>query len=663
MTKKDSFKPFIPDDKKIPEFTFKAILLGTILAIVLGAANTYLGLYAGMTVSASIPAAVISMAILRGLLRKGTILENNIVQTIASCGQSVASGIIFTIPALIIVGAWSDFHFWQTTLMGICGVFLGVIFMIPLRRVLIIEEEELTYPEGVACGEVLIAGEKGGAQFKPILAGLIFGGVFKFIGSGLNMLKGTIEWATGFGGRPIYFGSDISMALVAVGYIVNFDIALLMFLGGFLGWSLAIPLLGVPVGMENAPMLDVAWKLWSEQVRYIGVGAMLGGDFKVDRIGSGGNRRAFLVSPVPCEGILVGAMLVGGVWSIIAMRAGIMKGLSHVSKSFSPKDEAKIKRTEKDMGIISILVIFLVTLVMMVFLYNYLTQSLKMGIAATFIMAICSFAFVAVSSYMCGLIGSSNNPVSGMTICALLFTSALLLVLGFSGNSAIVSTLGIAGVVCVAACVGGDTSQDLKTGHIVGGTPKYQQIGMIIGGVTSAFFIPLVLSLLHKTYGIGTGLKAPQANLFASITKAIFGGGNMPKDMILIGVIGAAVCILIDTLYLKKIKSKFRIYVMPIAVGIYLPVTLAVPILIGGIVRLMINMKRFVDEAKDPGILYSSGLIAGESLMGIIVALFMFLKVNVSIGDHISSGLASMLSIVAIGLGSYLLWKTANDKK
>lgn len=628
MAKRDSFKPFIADEKKIPEFTFKAILLGVILAVVLGAANTYLGLYAGMTVSASIPAAVISMAILRGLLRKGTILENNIVQTIASCGQSVAAGIIFTIPALIIVGAWSDFHFWPTTLMGICGVLLGVIFMIPLRRVLIIEEEELTYPEGVACGEVLIAGEKGGTQFKPILTGLIFGGVFKFIGSGMNLLKGTVEWATGFGGKPIYFGSDISMALVAVGYIVNFDIALLMFLGGFLGWSIAIPLLGVPVGMENAPMLDVAWKLWSEQVRYIGVGAML----------------------------------VGGVWSIIAMRAGIMKGLSHVSKSFSPKDEAKIKRTEKDMGIISILVIFLLTLVMMVFLYNYLTQSLKMGIAATFIMAICSFAFVAVSSYMVGLIGSSNNPVSGMTICALLFTSALLLVLGFSGNSAIVSTLGIAGVVCVAACVGGDTSQDLKTGHIVGGTPKYQQIGMIIGGVTSAFFIPLVLSLLHKTYGIGTGLKAPQANLFASITKAIFGVGTMPKDMILIGVIGAAVCILIDTLYLKKIKSKFRIYVMPIAVGIYLPVTLAVPILIGGIVRLMINMRRVVDEAKDPGILYSSGLIAGESLMGIIVALFLFLKVNVSVGDYISSSFASILSIVAIATGAYLLWKTANVK-
>ena len=624
----DHFKPFISDEKKIPEFTFKAVLLGTILAIVLGAANTYLGLYAGMTVSASIPAAVISMAILRGLLRKGTILENNIVQTIASCGQSVASGIIFTIPALVIVGVWSDFYFWQTTLMGICGVLLGVIFMIPLRRVLIIEEKELTYPEGVACGEVLVAGEKGGAQFKPILSGLVFGGAFKFIGSGLNVLKGTAEWATGFGGKPIYMGSDISMALVAVGYIVNFDIALLTFLGGFLGWSLAIPLLGTPVGMEHAPMLDVAWELWSTKVRYIGVGAML----------------------------------VGGMWSIIAMRMGILKGLSHVSKSFSPKDQAKVKRTEKDMGVISILVIFLLTLVLMTFLYNYLTHSLKLGIIATFIMAICSFIFVAVSSYMVGLIGSSNNPVSGMTICALLFTSAVLLVLGFSGNSAIASTLGIAGVVCVAACVGGDTSQDLKTGHIVGGTPKYQQIGMIIGGVTSAFFIPLVLSLLHKTYGIGTGLKAPQANLFASITKAIFGGGTMPKDMIVIGAIGAVVCLLIDHFYLKKIKSKFRIYVMPIAVGIYLPVTLAVPIMVGGIVRFFINRKRVVDESRDSGILYSSGLIAGESLMGIIVALFIFLKINLSIGDYINPGLTTTLSIVALMVGAYLLWRTANQK-
>jgi len=623
--KKDTFEPFIPSGKKIPEFTLKAILLGTILAIVLGAANTYLGLYAGMTVSASIPAAVISMAILRGLLRRGTILENNIVQTIASAGQSVASGIIFTIPALLIVGAWSNFHYWQTTLMGICGVLLGVIFMIPLRKVLIVEEKELTYPEGVACGEVLVAGEKGGTQFKPIFSGLIFGAIFKFVGSGLNFLKGTIEWATGFHGRSIYLGSDISMALVAVGYIINFDIALLMFLGGFFGWSIAIPLLGIPAGMENAPMMDIAWALWSDKIRYIGVGAML----------------------------------VGGVWSIIAMRHGILKGLSHVSKSFTAKDGVKVKRTEKDMGIISILVIFLATLVMMVFLYNYLTQSLQLGIAATFIMAICAFVFVAVSSYMVGLIGSSNNPVSGMTICALLFTAALLLVLGFTGTSAIISTLGIAGVVCVAACVGGDTSQDLKTGYIVGGTPKYQQIGMLIGGISSAFLIPLILSLLHKTYGIGTGLKAPQANLFASITKAIFGGGSMPMDMILIGVAGAVVCILIDTFYLKRIQSKFRIYVMPVAVGIYLPVTLAVPILIGGIVRLLINRKRTVDESKDPGILYSSGLIAGESLMGIIVAMLIFFKVNMSLGEYISPRVITSASGIVLLTGAYLLYRTA----
>lgn len=625
MSNHENFEPFVKHDQNMPEFTFKAILLGTILAVVLGAANTYLGLYAGMTVSASIPAAVISMAILRGILKRGTILENNIVQTIASSGQAVAAGLIFTIPALIIVGAWTDFHFWPTAIMGICGVLLGVIFMIPLRKVLIVEEKELTYPEGVACGEVLIAGEKGGTRFKPIFTGIAVGGLFKFIGSGLNMLKGTIEWATGLGGRSIYFGSDVSMALVAVGYIINLDVAFLVFLGGFLGWSVAIPLLGVPVGMENAPMLDIAWELWSAKIRYIGVGSML----------------------------------VGGVWSIISMRSGIAKGITHISKSFNKTEAAKVKRTERDMSIVSILVIFLLTITIMVFLYNYLTESLKLGIAATFIMAICAFAFVAVSSYLVGLVGSSNNPVSGMTICALLFTAALLLVLGFKNGNSIISTLGIAGVVCVASCVGGDTSQDLKTGQLVGATPKFQQIGMIIGGVTSAFFIPPVLSLLHKAYGIGTGLKAPQANLFASITKAVFGEGTMPKDMIIIGVVGSIICILIDELYLKRKNSKFRIYVMPIAVGIYLPVTLAVPILIGGFIRYLVNRKKVVEESKDPGILFSSGLIAGESLMGILIALFIFLKLNLSISDYFSNNVIVSLSIIAIVIGSFMLWRSA----
>jgi len=277
-------------------------------------------------------------------------------------------------------------------------------------------------------------------------------------------------------------------------------------------------------------------------------------------------------------------------------------------------------------------------------------------------MAICAFAFVAVSSYIVGLVGSSNNPVSGMTICALLFTAALLLVLGFKNGYSIISTLGIAGVVCVAACVGGDTSQDLKTGHIVGGTPKFQQIGMIIGGVTSAFFIPPVLALLHKAYGIGTGLKAPQANLFASITKAVFGQGSMPMDMIMIGVVGSIVCILIDLFYLKRINSKFRIYIMPIAVGIYLPVTLAVPILIGGFIRYMINRKKVVDESKDPGILFSSGLIAGESLMGILIALFIFFKLKLSLADYVSGTLTTLLSVAAIMLGCYMLWRAARKE-
>lgn len=619
----NNFKPYVADNTKMPEFTFRAVLLGVILAITLGAANVYLGLYAGLTVASSIPAAVVSMAVLRGLLRNGTILENNIVQSVASAGASVASGIIFTIPALIIVGAWDKFHFWPTTIMGVCGVLLGVIFMIPLRRVLIIEEKELAYPEGVACGEVLIAGESGGTQFKAIFNGVIFGGIFKFLASALNIFKGTIEWATGIGGRSFYFGSDVSMALVAVGYIINLDVSFLVFLGGFLGWSVAIPMLGVPAGMENAPMLDVAWELWSSQIRYIGVGSMI----------------------------------VGGVWSIISMRGGIFRGIKQISKGFDKTKEQK--RTEKDMSLMSILIIFLLTLVIMVSLYNYLTHSLSLGIAATLIMAVCSFIFVAVSSYLTGLVGSSNNPVSGMTICALLFTASLLLVLGFTNDYSIISTLGIAGVVCVASCIGGDTSQDLKTGYLVGGTPKFMQWGIIIGGVASAFVIPPVLSLLHSVYGIGTGLKAPQANLFASITKAIFGDGTMPMKMIYIGVIGSIICILIDELYLKKIKSKFRIYIMPIAVGIYLPVTLAVPILLGGFIRYLINRKKVVEESKDSGILFSSGLIAGESLMGILIALLIFFKLDISIASYFSSSVIDILSILVIVVGSYLLWNSA----
>ena len=562
MSNKGNFQPFISANQKIPEFTFKAVLLGIILAIVFGAANAYLGLYAGMTVSASIPAAVISMAILRRLLKTGTILENNIVQTMASAGYTVASGIIFTVPALVIIGAWTDFHFWDITLMGVCGTLLGVIFMIPLRKVLIVDEKELKYPEGLACAEVLMVGEKGGAQFKPILGGIIIGSVLKFLGAGMNMIKGTLEGAASIAGRPFYAGCDVSMALIAVGYIINFDIALLMFLGGFVGWMVVIPMLGIPAGMESAPLMDVAMNLWKTQVRYIGVGGML----------------------------------TGGVWSIIAMRHGILKGVSQVTKTFKGLDQAAIKRTERDMGVIQIIVALVIALIIMGTLYTNLSHSIGLGLSATFIMVICAFVFVAVSSYMVGLLGSSNNPISGMIICALLLTAGILFLLGFRDASAIIPTLGIASVVCVASAVGGDTSQDLKTGYLVGSTPKFQQLGMIIGGVTSAFFIPPVLTLLHKAYGIGTGLKAPQANLFASITKAIFGDGSMPKDMIMYGVVGAIVCIIVDRLILAKMKSKFRLYVMPIAVGIYLPVSLSVPILIGGVVRHFINRTRVVDE-------------------------------------------------------------------
>jgi len=342
------------------------------------------------------------------------------------------------------------------------------------------------------------------------------------------------------------------------------------------------------------------------------------------------------------------------------MRGGIMKGILHIKKSLKKDPNVVVKRTDVDMSMLSIIVLFGITLIGMFFLYRYITSSPSLGFTAMLIMAVCAFIFVAVSSYITGLVGSSNNPVSGMIICALLFTALVLIVLGFRDPSAVIATLGIAGVVCVSASIGGDTAQNLKTGHMVGSTPKYQQIGLIIGGVVSAFFIPLVLTLLHKAYGIGTGLKAPQANLFASISKSVFGEGTMPMNMVMIGVALAIVCILIDSLYLAKKNSKFRIYIMPVAVGIYLPVTLAVPIFIGGLIRYFVNKKHFMEESKDPGILFSSGLIAGESLMGIVVALLIFLKMDISISSYFSNSTIVIFSILALLISSIMLWRSAS---
>ena len=615
----------------IKEFTPSAIILGILIGVVMTAANVYLGLYAGMTVSASIPAAVIAMGIYKGFLKTDSVHQSNIVQTMASAGESLAAGIIFTLPALVIIGAWKNFEFWPTTLISISGGLLGIIFMIPLRKVLIQNEEELTYPEGVACAAVLRSGsaEAGKAGFMTILKGLGIGACFKFIGSGLKAFVGSFEIATIFKGKALFFGFDVSPALLAVGYIVNLHVASLVFIGGAIGFFFSIPLLGTPVGMESLSGIDLAWTLWSEQVRYIGVGAMI----------------------------------IGGIWSIVSVRKGIVQGLRGL-KGLSASN-VEVERTEKDMPLMGMMVVMLVCFTIMVGLYNSMIGNMGITLLTTVLMIALSFIFVAVSSYIVGLVGSSNNPVSGMTISALLVSAALFLVLGYRGDSAILATLGVAAVVCCAACTAGDCSQDLKTGYIVGSTPKYQQYAQIIGVVIPAFVIAPVLNLLHSAYGIGTGLKAPQATLFASITKALFGEGNLPVTMVVYGAIFGVAVLIIDSMFLKN--KKFRLHLMPLAVGIYLPVTLAIPIFIGGLIRYKVEKGRKVrgeeiDESKDQGVLLSSGFVAGEAIMGVGIALVMYFAGN-ALSLNVHPLFREVASVIAFIIVAYYLFRIAKRSK
>lgn len=539
----------------------------------MAAANTYLGLYAGMTVSASIPAAVISMGILRGIFRKGTILENNIIQTSASAGESLAAGIIFTIPALVIVGAWLEFDFWATTLVALLGGLLGILFMIPLRKALIVEEKELIYPEGVACAEVLKAGEEEGGRAKHIFIALTLGFIFKFGITAFSIIKGTVEKAVLIRRSLFYLGSDLSVALLGVGYIVGFNVSILVFLGGAIGWLIGIPIYSLyqPI---SGNLIDATWDIWSSNIRFMGVGAMI----------------------------------VGGLWSIVSIRHGIKKGIKELF--------GKMQSTE-DLPKRVIFALLSGVVVSIFLLYLNIIKTPGISLLSTILMAIASFFFVAVSSYIVGLVGSSNNPVSGMIISTLLFTSILMLLVGMEGSKGMIAALIVAGVVGCATCTAGDVSQDLKTGWIVGAMPRRQQIAQIIGVLSASFIIVPVLTLLHNAYGIGTGepgaLQAPQASLFASIVKGFFiKGGGLPWNMVIIGC-GLAVILIITDEFLKGRKSSFRTYVMPVAVGIYLPLTLSVPILIGGMIR-------YIVKKSDKGILLSSGLIAGEALAGVIIA-------------------------------------------
>jgi len=570
------------------ETTVRAVVLGLVLAIVLGAANAYLGLYAGMTVSASIPAAVISMAILRGLLRTGTILENNIVQTIASTGESLAAGVIFTVPALVLVGVWQDFKFWPTTLITMLGGLIGVLFMIPLRRALIVQRPDLPYPEGVACAEVLKAGQLGtGEGIRTIGVGLVLGALLKFLIGGVGIVRGTLEGAFAAGRSVFYAGTDVTAALIGVGYIVNLRVASQVFLGAAIAWFVALPMLG---GFDGTNAVDYALGTGRESVRYIGVGAML----------------------------------VGGVASIWQVRRGLLGGLSGL-RGIGGASAGSAARTERDMSFTAIATLLGLAVLGVFGLYDYLLDSHLTAFVATLVMVAASFLFVAVATYIVGLVGSSNSPVSGMTICALLLTSGVLLALGVRGDSAILAVLGVAGVVCCAASTAGDIAQDLKTGQLVGSTPARQQWVQVLSVIVPAFVFAPVLTTLHHAYTIGSDkLRAPQAALFASLADGFFGEGQLPMNMIYIGAaIGLGI---LGADYLLRARGiSFRLHIMPVAVGIYLPLAVTAPIFIGGLLRAAVSRGR-TDDASDPGVLFGSGLIAGEALMGIALAAASFDK-------------------------------------
>ncbi|TET33144.1 MAG: oligopeptide transporter, OPT family [Planctomycetota bacterium] len=608
MADKPQFKPFIRPDESVAEFTLKAVVLGVILSAVLTAANVYLGLMAGMTVCASIPAAVISMGILRGILKRGTILENNMVQTMSSAGESIAAGIIFTIPALVIAGIWSEYKFWPTFLVGVLGGVLGILFMIPLRRALIVEEKELTYPEGVACAEILETGQKGGTGVKYLFGAIGFGVVYALLRD-FGVLAGKLATAFRIKKAVFSFGSYTSTALLAVGYIIGPNIAILVFVGGLITWFVAVPIyMAVTndiavVKMLAAPtsesIMKAADTIWRQYIRYMGVGAMV----------------------------------IGGFWSIWRMRRSILAGLAEVARSFrGKKGTGDLKRTEKDMPMSLVMPLLGIVAVTIFFLYWHFTGAIFTALICAAAMIVAGFFFVAVSSYITGLVGSSNNPVSGMILFTLLFASGLLLLFGVTGQAGILAALIVAGVVCCAACAAGDMSQDLKTGHLVGATPAKMQIGQIIGVVVASAVTAPVLMLLHKSRGIGVEasaahpmpLEAPQAGIFSDLTKAVF-KYDVPWMMLTMGAAFAVALIILDEIARIR-KSSFRLHVMPVAIGIYLPFALTVPILIGGIIRGVFGRK--ISGAANRGILIASGLIAGEAITGIIVAAVTFIGIT-----------------------------------
>ena len=640
MNEKETFKPYISADRTLHEMTPLSIIVGIILAIVFGAANAYLGLRVGMTVSASIPAAVLGMGVYRLCRKKDTILESNMVQTIGSAGESLAAGAIFTMPALFL---WAQEEgtkmpgIMEIALIALIGGLLGICFMVPLRKALIVKEHgTLPYPEGTACAEVLLAGEKGGANASVVFLGMGIAALFKFIVDGLKVVSSAVTVTV----QKIHgeISAQVYPALVSVGYICGFKIASYMFAGGILGWLVLIPMIylfGADTTLFPASVsVHELWEqagasgIWSSYIRYIGAGAVATGGI------------VSLIKSLPL---------------IVRTFADAMKGLKGSGK------QANELRTEKDLKM-SVVLIMLAILIVAI----PVTPIIPIDVIGAIVIVIFGFFFATVSSRMVGLVGSSNNPVSGMAIATLLATTVLLKATGHTGMSGMTAAIAIGSVICIVAAMAGDMSQDLKTGYILGATPVKQQYGEMIGTVVSAVTIGFVLYLLNAAWGFGTPeLSAPQATLMKMIVEGVM-GGNLPWTLVFIGV------------FIALVVELLGIPVLPFAIGLYLPIELSSCIMIGGVLRWALEKKKYKsgeqkESAISNGVLCCSGMIAGEGLIGILLAVFAVVKVNGrSLAEYIDLsgsvnlgqiGALVVLALVILSILKFTIWNKKVDKE
>ena len=628
MNKNTEFKPYIPAEKVTPELTVTSVIMGCILAVIFGAANAYLGLRVGMTVSASIPAAVISMGVIRVILRRNSILESNMVQTIGSAGESLAAGAIFTMPALFLwaeEGLSDKPGIVEITLIALCGGILGVLFMVPLRNALIVKEHAtLLYPEGTACADVLLAGEEGGANASTVFSGMGLAAIFKFVVDGLKLLPADVSAAfKSFKGE---IGMEVYPALLGVGYIVGPKIASYMFTGSLIGWMVIIPLIclfGPDTWMypaaEGTTIAQLyanggAAAIWSTYVKYIGAGAIA----------------------------------TGGIISLIKSLPLIVTTFRDSMKSMKGSKNTSTERTAQDLPMQFILL----GVVAMVFII-WIVPAIPVTLLGAAIIVVFGFFFATVSSRMVGLVGSSNNPVSGMAIATLLIATFAIKSSGKTGIDGMTAAIAVGSVICIIAAIAGDTSQDLKTGYLLGATPKKQQMGEMLGVVVSGLAIGGVLYLLNAAWGYGTAeIPAPQAQLMKMIVEGIM-GGNLPWGLVFVGVF-LAICLEI-----------LRIPVMPFAIGLYLPIYLNATIMIGGVVRGLLDRRKGVDEKtktaqSTDGTLYCAGMIAGEGLVGILLAIFAVVGISLDMSGVVSLGNIGgvvLMIIMILSLLKFSIWR------